>query len=122
MATARLRMTRVALLPVAFFAICVVPLASAAPWTTVILLVPALAGAWVLRAGVDVDGQGVTIRSVAAARRVSWSEVAGIRVTERGALWLVTSRGTELRMPALRARDLPRLADVSGGRLSLPIA
>lgn len=120
MGTARLRMSRVALLPVVVLAICVVPLASAASWTPVFLLVPALAAAWVLRAGVDLGDGGVTVRSLVGARRVPWPEVAGIRVAERGDLWLVTTRGTELRLPALRARDLPRLATLSGGRIPAP--
>ena len=121
MATARLRMNRVALLPVLVLAICVVPLAFAASWTPVFSLVPVLAAAWVLRAGVDVGDGGVTVRSLLGARRVPWTEVAGIRVAERGDLWLVTTRGTELRLPALRARDLPRLAAVSGGRIPAPV-
>src|SRR3712207_2885830 len=113
-------MTRVALLPVLFLLICVLPLAFAAEWTPVFLLVPALAAAHVLRVGVDVGDDGVTVRSLAGSRSVPWNEVAGIRVGERGDLWLVTTRGTELRLPALRARDLPRLAAVSGGRIPAP--
>lgn len=120
MGTARLRMSRVALLPVLVLAICVVPLAFAASWTPVFLLVPVLAAAWVLRTGVDVGDDGLTVRSLVGARRVPWTQVAGIRVAERGDLWLVTTRGTELRLPALRARDLPRLAAVSGGRIPAP--
>ena len=89
MGTARLRMNRVALLPVLVLAICVVPVAFAASWTPVLLLVPVLVAAWVLRTGVDVGDGGVTVRSLAAARRVPWTEVAGIRVAERGDLWLV---------------------------------
>jgi Bacterial PH domain len=116
-ATARLRMTRVALLPVLFLGVCVLPLASAAVWTLVFLLVPVLAAAWVLRVGVDVGDDGVTVRSLAAARHVPWPEVAGIRVAERGDLYLVTTRGTEVRLPVLRTRDLPRLAAASGGRI-----
>ena len=119
-ATARLRMNRTALLPVLLLAVCVLPLASAATWTLAFLLVPVLAAAWVLRVGVDVADDGVTVRSLAAARHVPWREVAGIRVAERGDLRLVTTRGTELRLPALRARDLPRLAAVSGGRIPAP--
>ena len=42
-------MSRVALLPVVVLAICVVPLASAASWTPVFLLVPGLAGLVLLR-------------------------------------------------------------------------
>ncbi len=120
MATARLRMGRVALLPVVFLAVCVLPLAVAASWTLVFLLVPVLAAAYVLRVGVDVGDGGVTVRSVAGSRSVPWDDVAGIRVGERGDLWLVTARGTELRLPVLRARDLPRLAAVSGGRIPAP--
>jgi Bacterial PH domain len=118
--TARLRMSRVALLPVVVLLVCVLPLASAAAWTPVFLLVPALVAAYVLRVGVDVGDAGITVRSMAGSRRVPWGEVAGIRVGERGELWLVTTRGTELRLPALRARDLPRLAGVSGGRIPAP--
>ena len=120
MATARLRMGRVALLPVVFLVVCVLPLAVAASWTLVFLLVPVLAAAYVLRVGVDVGDGGVTVRSVAGSRSVPWDDVAGIRVGERGDLWLVTARGTELRLPVLRARDLPRLAAVSGGRIPAP--
>jgi hypothetical protein len=118
--TARLRMSRVALLPVVVLLVCVLPLASAAPWTPVFLLVPALVAAYVLRVGVDVGDAGIIVRSLAGSRRVPWGEVAGIRVGERGELWLVTTRGTELRLPALRVRDLPRLAGVSCGRIPAP--
>ena len=121
MATARWRMTRLALLPVLVLGVCVLPLASAAaPWTPVFLVVPAPAAAWVLRVGLDVADDGVPVRSPIAARHVAWSEVAGIRVAERGVLWLVTTRGTGIRLPVLRARDLPRLAAVSGGRIPAP--
>jgi len=119
-ATARLRMNRVALLPVVLLVVCVLPLAFAAGWTLVFLLVPVLAAAYVLRTGVDVGDGGVTVRSLAGSRAVPWDDVAGIRVGERGDLWLVTVRGTELRLPVLRARDLPWLAAVSGGRIPAP--
>jgi hypothetical protein len=119
-ATARLRMNRVALLPVVFLLVCVLPLALAASWTLVFLLIPLVAAAYVLRVGVDVGDGGVTVHSLAGSRAVPWEDVAGIRVGERGELWLVTTRGTELRLPVLRARDLPRLAAVSGGRIPAP--
>ena len=116
-APARFRMSRTALLPVAVFAVCAVPLAFAAPWTLVLLLVPLAVAAWVVRVGVDVGADGVTVRSVAGARRVPWREVAGVRVGDRGALFVVTTRGTELRLPVVRARDLPVLAAASAGHL-----
>ena len=59
----------------------------------------------------------MTVRSLVGRRHVPWSEVAGIRVGGRGELWLVTTAGTQVRLPVLRLRDLPRLAAASGGRI-----
>ncbi|WP_448627287.1 PH domain-containing protein [Geodermatophilus sp. URMC 64] len=117
---ARLRMSRTALLPVVILLICVIPFAAATPWALVVLLLPLLAGAWVLRVGVDIDDDGITARQIAGARTVRWQELAGIRVGERGDLWLVTTGGTEVALPVLRARDLPRLSELSGGRIPQP--
>ena len=117
---ARLRMTRTALFPVGLLALCTVPLAFAAPWTPVLLLVPLAVAVWVLRAGVDIAGDGLTVRTLVGQRLVRWDELAGIRVARRGALWLVTRRGTEVHVPVMRARDLPRLAELSGGRIDVP--
>jgi hypothetical protein len=119
-APARLRMNRTALLPVGLLAVCTVPLAFAAPWTPVLLLIPLVVALWVLRVGVDIGDDAVTVRSLAGRRRVPWSEIAGIRVAPRGDLWLVTTRGTEVHLPVMRARDLPLLASASGGRIDVP--
>jgi hypothetical protein len=116
----RLRMSRTALLPVLVLFVCVVPLATVSPWTLVLLLVPVALAAWVLRIGVDVGDDGLTVRSLVGHRRVGWTELAGVRVAPRGDLWLVTTAGTEVRLPVMRARDLPRLAALSGGRLDVP--
>jgi hypothetical protein len=113
-------MTRTALLPVVLLFVCVLPLAAAAPWGPVVLLIPLAAAAWVLRMGVDIDDDAVTARSVVRSRRVPWTQVAGIRVGRRSALWLVTTAGTEVRLPVLRARDLPGFAQLSGGRFDVP--
>jgi hypothetical protein len=118
---ARLRMSRTALLPVAVLTVCAVPLATAGPWGPLVLLVPAAVAAWVLRVGVDVGEDGLTVRSLVGRRRVPWGELAGIRVARRGELWLVTTGGTEVRLPVMRARDLPRLAALSGGRIGIPV-
>lgn len=119
---ARFRMSRSALLPVIIFAICVLPTALVSAWTLLLLLVPAAVAAWVLRAGVDVGEDGITARSLLGSRTVPWSELSGLRLGGRGELWLVTTGATEVRLPVLRVRDLPRLAAASGGRLADPTA
>jgi hypothetical protein len=113
---ARLRLSRTALMPVIVLAICCMPLAAvAAPWSLLLLLVPVALAVWVFRVGVDVSDDGLAIRSLAGRREVPWGEVSGIRVGRRGDLWVVTRQATEVRLPVLRARDLPRLAELSGG-------
>ena len=140
MAVARFRMSRTALLPVGLLLLCVIPAAAASPWALLLLLLPALAAAWVLRTGLDVAGDtaggtagddrpaggggggrgGVTVRSLVGRRHVPWPEVAGLRVGARGELWLVTTGGTEVRLPVVRLRDLDRLSAASGGRIPAP--
>ncbi|SEO90523.1 PH domain-containing protein [Trujillonella endophytica] len=115
-----MRMSRTALLPVFVLFVCALPLATAASWGPVVFLIPLAAAAWVLRVGVDIDEAAITARSLVGSRRVPWTDLAGIRVGDRGALWLVTTGGTEVRLPVLRARDLPRIAALSGGRIDVP--
>lgn len=117
---ARFRLPRTALVAVAFFTVCVVPVATAEPWGLPLFLVPLAVAAWVVRVGVDVDAGGITALGAVGRRRVPWAELAGIRVGERGDLWLVTTGSTEVRLPVLRARDLPQLAAASGGRIEVP--
>jgi hypothetical protein len=117
---ARFRMSRTALLPVVLLLLCTIPVATATPWTAVLFLVPLVAAVWVVRVGVDVDDEGLTVRSLLGQRRVGWDELAGIRVADKGSLWLLTTAGTQVRLPVLRTRDLPRLAAVSDGRISVP--
>ena len=108
------------LLPVVVFALCLLPVALLSSWALLVLLVPALVALWVLRVGVTVGDDGIGVQSLVGRRRLGWDELAGIRVGERGDLWLVTTRGTEVRLPVLRARDLPQLAALSGGRIDVP--
>ena len=120
METARFRMNRTTLLPVLVFAICLLPLTAASAWFLLVLVLPLVLAAWVVRTGFDVDDAAITVRTLAGSRRVPWSELAGVRVGERADLWLVTTGGTEVRLPAVRARDLPALGRASQGRI--PVA
>ena len=116
----QIRMPRTALIAVGGFAICVLPLASARPWLAVLWLLPIAAGAWVLRAGVDVDADGLTVRALLRSRRLRWDEVAGLSAGPRGELSAVLRSGGSLRLPVVRARHLPLLAAASGGRVPDP--
>jgi hypothetical protein len=117
---ARFRMNRSALLPVVILALCILPTALVSPWNLLLLLIPAVVAAWVFRTGVDVGDEGITARSLLGSRTVRWPELSRLRLGPRGDLWLGTTGGTEVRLPVLRVRDLPRLAAASGGRLADP--
>ena len=116
----RLRMNRTALLPVLVFTLCLLPVAFVSPWALTVLAAPVLLAVWIRRTGVAVGEHGITVESVAGSRHVPWPEIVGIRVGTRGELSLVTTRDTEIRLPVLRARDLPQLSEVSGGRIAVP--
>jgi hypothetical protein len=119
-ATVQIRTTRVALLAVALGALCMSPLALYAPWLLWLFAAPLLAAVRVLRAGVDVDADGVTVRALVGARRVPWSQVAGLRVGGSGEVALVLGSGGALRLPTVRARHLPLIATASQGHLPDP--
>ena len=108
------------LLPVVLFALCLLPVVLFSPWALLLLVVALLLALWVLRVGVTIGDDGVGVQALAGGRLVPWPDVAGLRVSEQQRLWLVTTRGTEIRLPVLRARDLPRLAALSGGRIDVP--
>jgi len=116
----RIRGNRAALLAVLVLTVCTVPLATAAPWLAVLFAIPLVALLWVLRAGVDVDPDGVTVRALVGRRRIGWDQVAGLRAGRRGDLRLVLTTGRELRLPVARARHLPLIAAASGGRIPDP--
>jgi Bacterial PH domain len=117
---ARLRMSRTMLLPLVLLALCLLPVALYSPLALLVLLVPLVLALWVLRVGVTMSDDGVRVQSLVGGRSVPWAEVAGIRVGRDRRLSLVTTRSTEIRLPVLRARDLPRLAALSGGRIDVP--
>ena len=119
-AVLRVRTPRTALMAVLVLAICVLPLASSAPWLAVLWLLPVAAAAWVLRAGVDVDRTGLTVRALLGSRRLAWTEVTGLRVGGRDRLVAVLRGGGTVRLPVLRPRHLPLVAAASGGRGPTP--
>jgi hypothetical protein len=114
-------MSRTALLPVVLLLVCVIPFATASPWALVALVLPLLAAAYVVRVGVDIADEGITVRQVVGSRTVPWDRLAGIRIGDRRRLWLVTTAGTEIALPVLRVGDLPRLAELSDGRIPQPV-
>lgn len=118
----RFRRPRTELIFVGLLAIFVLPLATSRPWYALLWLMPIGAAAYVLRIGVDVDEDGLTVRAVAGSRRLRWDEVAGLSADRYGRLSAVLRKGGAIRLPVLLARHLPLIAEASGGRVPDPTA
>ena len=116
---ARLQMSRMHVVPAVVAVVCALPLATAAPWLLVVLLLPAAWITYVLRSGVDIDDDGIVVRAVFGSARIPWTRITGVLIDKRQKLSLATAEGSTLRLPNLRVRDLPRLYEASGGRVGL---
>lgn len=102
-------------------AVCAVPFAFGAPWFWLIFLVPIAIVGYVCWVRTDVDEEALTVRQPwGRTRRVPWSSVGALRLRKGRRVSAVLVDGGEVPLPAVRVRDLPRLAAVSGGRLPDP--
>jgi hypothetical protein len=115
--TLRIRSSRVALLPAVFVFVFVTPVAGTSTWLLALFLIPVVLVAWVVRAGVDVTSDGLTLRALLGTRRLRWDQVAGLAVGERGKVSAVLRSGDQVRLPATRLHDLPLISAASGGRI-----
>src|SRR4051812_50182143 len=100
-------MNRTALLPVAFLTLCMLPLATVAVWTLLLLLIPAAVAAWLVRVGVDVGDDGITVRALLGQRQVPWTRLGGVPVAPRGGPWPGPPQGTQGPPPGVGGGDPP---------------
>ncbi|MDQ4092903.1 MAG: PH domain-containing protein [Actinomycetota bacterium] len=120
--TATFRRPLTALIGVFGLTVCVTPVAFGAPGLQVLYLVPLGVAIWLVRSRTVVDRDTVAVHRVLGSRRIIWSDLHGLRIDERARVWAVLHGGEEVGLPAVRARDLPLLAALSGGRLPDPLA
>ncbi|MDR7300782.1 PH domain-containing protein [Haloactinomyces albus] len=116
------RITPLAIVGVLTVAVCISPAAAAAPWLLWLYLLPVGLLVWILRMRTTVDSTGLTARNVVRKSRIGWGDLQSLRVNERRWVRAVLHSHREVRLPAVRVRDLSRLAAMSGGRLSDPAA
>lgn len=115
------RVPTTALLAVAFMLFCATPFAFAAPGAAVIYILPLAAAVWVVRNRTTVDAERIEVRYTFGHRALDWSQVAALRVVERGWVRAVLADSSEVVLPAVRLRHVPVMAAVSRGRIPDPI-
>ncbi|GAA4787263.1 hypothetical protein GCM10023200_21800 [Actinomycetospora chlora] len=113
-----------ALVAVGFLAIGVSPVAFTGGVAFLLYLLPLALAWWVVRTRTVVDGTSLRVASAVGSRRIGWDEVATLRVAERGWVRVVREDGSgtavETALTGVRPRDLGRLAQASGGRITMP--
>jgi hypothetical protein len=118
-----IRITRLSLLGVAMLLFGVIfPIGGAPAALCWLLLLPAVALAWVLRTQTTVTAEGLRLRSLVSSRRLEWSQIKGVRFPSGRFARAVLLDGSEVRLPAVDFDRLPELARYSGGRIPDPNA
>lgn len=104
--------------PVLLF-IITTPLATTLPILHLLFVLPVLALVYVLWTRTVADAHTLKVYTLLGRRTIAWADLDGFEF--RGPRWAiaVTLDGKRVRLPMIRPRDLPALAAVSGGRLSL---
>jgi hypothetical protein len=105
---------------VVFLAVCASFVAAAAPYYTVVYLIPLGVLVWTARTRTEVDADRLVVRRVLTRTVIPWSRVASLRLVDKGWIRAVRTDGGEIALPSVRTRHLPALALISGGRLTDP--
>jgi hypothetical protein len=105
-----------AYLIVAFVALCVTAVVRS-PVQALLYLIPIGCAIYVARTGTIVSEEGLTARAVFGSQTVAWSQIAGLRLTDSGAVYAVDVDGTQLRLPCIRSTKLQQLIVAADGRL-----
>jgi hypothetical protein len=110
----------VSLVAIGFLALCLSPIAfQGGPWF-LLFLIPLVGAAWVVRSRTRVDTEGLHVRRLVGTRSMAWSDVATLRLAERDWVRAVPQEGADLELRGVRIRDLGRIGEASGGRVSAP--
>jgi hypothetical protein len=110
----------VSLVAIGFLALCLSPIAFQGGLWFLLFLIPLVGAAWVVRSRTRVDTEGLHVRRLVGTRSMAWSDVATLRLVERGWVRAVPQEGSDLELRGVRIRDLGRVGEASGGRVTAP--
>jgi Bacterial PH domain len=115
-----LRISPMAHLASGFCTLGMLAVVLAVPWTAPLLVIPVIMSAMIVRLRTVADAQTVTARTLLGSRTVDWADIKGLRFVKGSWARAELTAGTALRLPAVTFACLPRLAEVSGGRVPNP--
>ena len=107
-------------LAVGFFALgLLIPVLSWPP-SAVLLAIPVVLSAMIVRFRTVADEDGVTVRTLLHSRTVGWDDIDGLRFYRGSWARAHLKNGRDLRLPAVTFSTLPELTGVSAGRVPNP--
>jgi len=106
---------------VGFLALGMLALVLAGPtWFVLLLVIPVLLSAFVIRYRTVADRDTVTARTFVGSQTVPWDDIAGLRFGKGSWAYAQLNDGGELKLPAVTFSTLPLLTEASGGRVPNP--
>lgn len=114
------QVTRVSQIVVFSLLVCATPLALSSIWLLPTYLLPILLSVWIVRNRTVIGDEQIVARTMFAKTTFHWDELSSLRLDERRWVRAILTSGREVSLPAVRVRDIPVLAQVSGGRLTDP--
>ena len=121
-ATVTFRLPLTSLIGVFGLIVCMTPVAFGVPGLQVLYLGPLALAVWLVRTRTVVGPETMVAHRVWGSRQIAWSDIAGLRIDDRSRISAVLRAGDDVRLPTLRARDLPLLVALSHGRLPESLA
>lgn len=116
-----IRISPMAHFAVGFLALGMLALVLAGPsWFALLLVIPVVLSAFIVRYRTVVDRDTVTARTLLASQTISWDDIAGLRFGTGSWAYAELNNGSELRLPAVTFSTLPLLTEASEGRVPNP--
>ena len=114
------RIPGAAILAIGLFTFGLTPVAWTVPGMLALYAIPVALLYWVLRVRTTATPEGLTVRTLFGRGEVSWSDLKGVTVTNKGKVYAVTTAGAEMLLPTVRSNNIPALSLISDGRLPDP--
>lgn len=90
------------------------------PPAGVLLVIPVVLSAMIVRLRTVADDRGVTVRTLLGSRELAWDDIDGLRFHRGSWARARLKGGGEVRLPAVTFATLPQLTQVSAGRVPNP--
>jgi hypothetical protein len=74
---------------------------------------------WGWRSGTDADERGLVVRALLGRRGIPWTQIDAL-VPDRRSVQAQLANGRHVTLPAVGAKDIPKLVAASGKELSSP--